>query len=63
MFLSPCKCKCGVPNREARLLGGEYLRGYEFPWLALIQIKGVSTIPGTLINDRYVITAASTLLG
>lgn len=54
---------CGIPNREARLLGGEYLRGYEFPWLGLVHLKGVASIPGTLINDRYVITSAAPLLG
>ncbi|KAJ8965612.1 hypothetical protein NQ314_004003 [Rhamnusium bicolor] len=43
---------CGIPNREARILGGEYLRGHEFPWASLIQIKGVKSLLATLINDK-----------
>lgn len=55
---------CGVPNREARLVGGEYLRGHEFPWAASIQIlEGDKTAPATLINDRYLVTSASVLIG
>ncbi|CAH2012041.1 unnamed protein product [Acanthoscelides obtectus] len=56
---------CGVPNREAKLIGGEFMRVHEFPWAALIQIQGEHerAVPATLINDRYVITSASNLLG
>ncbi|XP_017770581.1 PREDICTED: serine protease 27-like [Nicrophorus vespilloides] len=64
LFLNDqCDCACGVPNREAKLLGGEYLRTNEFPWMAQIQVRGDFVIPGTLINDRYVITSASTIIG
>ncbi|KAF5295124.1 hypothetical protein FQA39_LY13275 [Lamprigera yunnana] len=58
-----CKCKCGLPNRQARLIGGEYLRNYEFPWLAILQIKEKYSVFGTLINNKYVITGASALAG
>nr|CAH7752889.1 unnamed protein product [Callosobruchus chinensis] len=65
LLLSPCKCRCGVPNREARLTGGEFMRVHEFPWAALVQIQGNEdrVVPATLINDRYVLTTASNLLG
>lgn len=53
---------CGVPNRDAKLIGGEYLRSYEFPWLALIHIKN-QTVVGSLINNRYILTAATPLIG
>lgn len=54
--------ECGVPNRNARLIGGEYLRSYEFPWLTLIYAKN-ETIVGSLISDRYILTAATPLIG
>lgn len=55
--------ECGVPNRDTRILGGEYLRSYEFPWLALINnFKDNSVFLGTLINNKYVITAATVLV-
>lgn len=56
-------CRCGLPNREARLLGGEYLKTHEFPWLAIIQVRGETAIPGTLINDRYILTSGSQMIG
>ncbi|XP_049820148.1 serine protease 7-like [Aethina tumida] len=56
------KCKCGIPNRDSRLLGGEYLRTYEFPWMSIINYRG-SVSPGVLINDRYVLTAANQVIG
>lgn len=54
-----CSCKCGVPNRRQRLLGGTELKPYEFPWLTQIILNDSAPIEATLINDRYVITSAS----
>ncbi|KAL6262147.1 hypothetical protein P5V15_007244 [Pogonomyrmex californicus] len=57
-------CLCGRSNRKtARLIGGEYAESHEFPWLANIYIKSELLISGALINDRYVLTAASQLVG
>lgn len=54
---------CGRSNRKAtRLLGGEYTESHEFPWLANIHVKS-NLISGVLINDRYVMTAASEIIG
>ncbi|CAG9822560.1 unnamed protein product [Phaedon cochleariae] len=61
-----CKiCKCGIPNRETRFLGGEYLTGHEFPWSALVYLHNnvSSPFPATLINDRYLVTAANNVIG
>ncbi|KAG7211726.1 hypothetical protein KM043_010972 [Ampulex compressa] len=56
-------CVCGRPNRSgARLLGGEYTDSHEFPWLANIHVKSQLLVSGVLINDRYVLTAASQLI-
>lgn len=54
-----CKCKCGIPNRRQRLLGGTDLKPYEFPWLGQITVQDSPPIEATLINDRFVITSAS----
>ncbi|XP_070517918.1 phenoloxidase-activating factor 1 [Cardiocondyla obscurior] len=55
---------CGRSNRNAaRLLGGEHTDSHEFPWLANIHIKSKSLVSGVLINDRYVLTVASQLVG
>jgi len=54
---------CGRPNRKtARLLGGENTESHEFPWLVNIHVKS-KLLSGVLINDRYVMTAASQLVG
>eukprot|EP00092_Neocalanus_flemingeri_P025853 GFUD01028020.1.p1 GENE.GFUD01028020.1~~GFUD01028020.1.p1 ORF type:complete len:225 (-),score=52.93 GFUD01028020.1:364-1038(-) len=66
-------CLCGVSqsprldrcqsNLEVRITGGEEAEINEFPWAALLEIKvRGSNRPlrcgGTLVNDRYVLTAA-----
>ncbi|XP_076238845.1 chymotrypsinogen A [Calliopsis andreniformis] len=58
-------CFCGRPNRsgQARFLGGEYTKPHEFPWLANIYVGSRLLFSGALINDRYILTAASQLLG
>lgn len=61
--VNACNCKCGVPNRRQRLLGGTELKPYEFPWLAQILAEDSPPIEATLINDRYVITSASSVFG
>lgn len=55
---------CGRPNRfgETRFLGGEYTKVHEFPWLANIHAKS-KFLSGVLINDRYVLSSASQLIG
>ncbi|XP_076621859.1 vitamin K-dependent protein C [Colletes latitarsis] len=63
-FKSCGNCMCGRPNRsgEGRLLGGEYTQAHEFPWLANIHVRSQLLLSGVLINDRYVLTAASQLV-
>lgn len=55
---------CGRTNRKAaRLLGGENTESHEFPWLANIHTSSGLLVSGVLINDRYIMTAASELVG
>lgn len=55
--------ECGRSNRGgARILGGEFTDTHEFPWLATVHVKSSLVVSGVLINDRYVLTAASQLI-
>merc|ERR1711872_1052718 len=62
-------CKCGIrklpqgiqPIISLKIAGGEDAEPNEFPWVARIFVRGVLrnfTCGATLINDRYVLTAA-----
>ncbi|XP_050693131.1 trypsin II-P29-like [Eriocheir sinensis] len=55
------KCKgftCGTPNRGPRVVGGGYTAPHEYPWLVAFTYGKKLYCSGTLINDRYVLTAA-----
>ncbi|PSN32730.1 Serine proteinase stubble [Blattella germanica] len=45
-------------RREARIVGGESANPGEFPWLVSITRRGGHFCGGTLVNKRWVITAA-----
>ncbi|XP_037080009.1 CUB and peptidase domain-containing protein 2-like isoform X1 [Pollicipes pollicipes] len=53
-------CSCGVANRASRVVGGVETEVNEYPWQAgLVSPGGTRTwCGGSLINDRYVVTAA-----
>ncbi|XP_066591879.1 phenoloxidase-activating factor 3-like [Prorops nasuta] len=52
-------CLCGRANRGfAKFLAGEDSTSHEYPWLAIINNNG-NFLNGVLINDRFVLTAAS----
>lgn len=48
---------CGVPNAN-RIVGGIQVRTNKYPWIAQIIRGSFLFCGGTLINDRYVLTAA-----
>ncbi|TDG44101.1 hypothetical protein AWZ03_009476 [Drosophila navojoa] len=50
-------CTCGVPNAD-RIVGGTQVRTNKYPWIAQMLRGAELFCGGTLINDRYVLTAA-----
>ncbi|KAK0157513.1 hypothetical protein PV328_011252 [Microctonus aethiopoides] len=57
-------CECGRKNLlvgDIRIVGGVEAAETEYPWMSLITGNGTKLAGGSLINDRYVITAAHIL--
>ncbi|XP_050302337.1 trypsin-1-like [Anthonomus grandis grandis] len=54
---------CGqtLNERNAKIVGGEHAVEAEFPWLVSITRRGTHFCGGTLISNRYVMTAAHCL--
>ncbi|KAL9907227.1 trypsin-1 [Glossina fuscipes fuscipes] len=55
---NPCaECACGIPNVN-RIVGGDKVRNHKYPWIAQL-VKGSTQFCGaSVINDRYLLTAA-----
>ncbi|XP_058836636.1 CLIP domain-containing serine protease B15-like [Topomyia yanbarensis] len=52
----PRQCGVYIPNR---ILGGQNARVFEFPWMVILQTDEKNFLcSGTLINKRYILTAA-----
>ncbi|XP_028981955.1 ovochymase-2-like [Diachasma alloeum] len=55
-------CVCGKKNPplvgDIRIVGGYTVKESEYPWMAMITGNGSLLSGGSLINDRYVVTAA-----
>ncbi|XP_037792512.1 trypsin-1-like [Penaeus monodon] len=58
---SACECSgyvCGTPNRGGRIVGGNETNPGKYPWLVSLSYRGKLYCGATLVNDRYLVTAA-----
>ncbi|CAH2085620.1 unnamed protein product [Euphydryas editha] len=62
--LPTCRdCSCGERNEEARVVGGSTADLNAFPWIARLIYHNSFGCGASLINDKYVITAAHCVKG
>ncbi|XP_001658197.2 trypsin [Aedes aegypti] len=51
-------CACGGMSSDSRIIGGNQSNISAYPWMAALYYQGQFTCGGSLINDRYILTAA-----
>ncbi|XP_062551516.1 trypsin-like [Armigeres subalbatus] len=51
-------CACGGADVNSRIIGGNQSDIRAYPWMAALYYQGQFTCGGSLINDRYILTAA-----
>ena len=50
--------ECGMTNANIRIVGGEMAKLGQFPWDVLVQSKAKPICGGTILNERWIVTAA-----
>ena len=51
-------CQCGRAQRSKRINGGSETEINEYPWMAYVATRHGAMCGGSLISDRWVVTAA-----
>lgn len=54
-------CTCGIANTVKRIVGGYETQVNQYPWMAMMMFRGHFYCGGSLISDRYVVSAAHCL--
>ncbi|XP_076069071.1 trypsin-1-like [Oratosquilla oratoria] len=58
-----CQYKCGMPNRSGRVVGGSETARSEYPWMASLSYRGKLYCGASLVNNKYLVTAAHCIEG
>ena len=56
-------CRCGLVQRSQRIVGGEETEVNEYPWMASLLFQGSHFCGGSLINSRWILSAAHCFQG
>ncbi|XP_075165961.1 trypsin-1-like [Haematobia irritans] len=54
-------CSCGTINKVKRIVNGQEVQVNQYPWMAMLLFRDRFYCGGSLINDRYVVSAAHCL--
>lgn len=56
-------CQCGIVNEgvNRRIVNGKEVPDKKYPWMVYLEMSDGTSCTGSIINDRYIITAAHCL--
>jgi secreted trypsin-like serine protease len=55
--------ECGLANSRLRIVGGLETRVKQYPWMTMLMYDDRFYCGGTLINSKYILTAAHCVKG
>ena len=54
-------CVCGIPNANSKIIYGDKVTNNKYPWVVYLKMTlqdGIGACTGSIINDRFILTAA-----
>ena len=61
IFISPLSVVCGRPVHSGRIVGGKDAAAKRWPWQVSLKFSNFHVCGGSLISDRWIVTAAHCL--